>query len=274
LRRIVARGSTYCRRRSAAEAFVAGSRAAFPTGFMPIAGLLASGLTPSTLFAGEAGHGPALGAQLHVATLVPFALLLLAIAVLPLAAGHWWEHNKNKGIVAALLAAPVAIYLLTFGDAGKHALGETVLEFASFIVLLGSLFLISGGIYVQGSLSGTPLINTAILGLGAVIANFVGTTGASVLLIRPLLRANAPRERKVHVVVFFIFIVSNCGGLLTPLGDPPLFMGFLRGVPFEWTFQLWKEWLLAMAYCLCCSTSGIRLCSIARSERPGLNSAG
>jgi Na+/H+ antiporter NhaD/arsenite permease-like protein len=114
----------------------------------------------------------------------------------------------------------------------------------SFICLLGSLFIITGGIYIRGSLSGTPLLNTAILGIGAVIASFIGTTGASVLLIRPLLRANAPRVRKVHIVVFFIFIVSNCGGLLTPLGDPPLFLGFLKGVPFGWTLNLWKEWLL------------------------------
>src|SRR5205085_1486883 len=115
-------------------------------------------------------------------------------------------------------------------------------EYLSFIALLGSLFVISGGIYVQGSLSGTPLVNTAMLALGGVIASIVGTTGASVLLIRPLLRANEPRTRKAHIVVFFIFIVSNCGGLLTPLGDPPLFLGFLKGVPFDWTLKLWPQW--------------------------------
>ena len=111
-------------------------------------------------------------------------------------------------------------------------------------MLLGSLFVITSGICLQGSLSGTPIMNTLILAVGAVLASFVGTTGASVLLIRPLLRANASRMRKAHVVVFFIFIVSNCGGLLTPLGDPPLFLGFLNGVPFQWTFRLWKEWAL------------------------------
>ena len=104
--------------------------------------------------------------------------------------------------------------------------------------------MITGGIYVRGSLAGTPLVNTALLGLGALLASWIGTTGASVLLIRPLLRANGPRERKAHIVVFFIFVVSNCGGLLTPLGDPPLFLGFLKGVPFGWTLQLWPEWLL------------------------------
>jgi Na+/H+ antiporter NhaD/arsenite permease-like protein len=111
-------------------------------------------------------------------------------------------------------------------------------------MLLGSLFVISGGIYVGGSLAGTPLANTGVMALGAIAANFFGTTGASMLLIRPLLRANETRVNKAHVVIFFIFIVSNCGGLLTPLGDPPLFLGFLKGVPFEWTMNLWMPWLL------------------------------
>jgi Na+/H+ antiporter NhaD/arsenite permease-like protein len=112
------------------------------------------------------------------------------------------------------------------------------------MALLGSLFAITGGIHVSGSLSGTPLLNTALLGIGAVLANAIGTTGASVLLVRPLLRANAPRVRKTHLFVFFIFVVSNCGGLLTPLGDPPLFLGFLKGVPFAWTLSLWPQWFL------------------------------
>ena len=157
---------------------------------------------------------------------------------------HFWESNRNKGLVAALFSAPVVLYLgLGFGHEGVHELVEKLKEYTSFILLLGALFAITGGITVRGSLSGTPLVNTAALGLGAVLANLIGTTGASALLIRPLLRANAPRERKVHIVVFFIFVVSNCGGLLTPLGDPPLFLGFLKGVPFGWTLSLWKEWL-------------------------------
>ena len=126
------------------------------------------------------------------------------------------------------------------------------------MALLGALFVISGGIYVRGSLAGTPLANSAILGIGAVLANLIGTTGASMVLIRPLLRANAERMHKVHLVVFFIFVVSNCGGLLTPLGDPPLFLGFLKGVPFEWTLRLWKEWLLVNGLLSCCSTSSTR----------------
>jgi Na+/H+ antiporter NhaD/arsenite permease-like protein len=186
-----------------------------------------------------------MGAELPLWTLLPFAALLLAIAALPLATPHWWEHNRNKGIVVLALSLPLAAYLvIAWGHDGAHQLEEKALEYLSFLMLLGSLFVISGGIYVQGSLSGTPLINTGILALGGLLASFIGTTGASVVLIRPLLRANVPRSRRAHIVVFFIFIVSNCGGLLTPLGDPPLFLGFLKGVPFTWTFQLWPQWLL------------------------------
>ena len=185
-----------------------------------------------------------LGAELPFWTVLPFAGLLLSIALMPLFAAHFWEKNANKALVAALFSLPVIVELLSFGAEGGHQLVEKAQEYVSFILLLLALFVITGGIVVRGSLSGTPLVNTAILGLGAVLANAIGTTGASVLLIRPFLRANAPRERKVHIVVFFIFIVSNCGGLLTPLGDPPLFLGFLKGVPFEWTLSLWREWLL------------------------------
>jgi Na+/H+ antiporter NhaD/arsenite permease-like protein len=183
--------------------------------------------------------------ELPIWTVLPFVALLLAIAILPLVVPHWWESNRSKGIVSALLALPVALYLVAaHGATGVHELVEKAKEYASFIVLLASLFVVTGGIYVRGSLAGTPLVNTGVLGLGALLASWIGTTGASVLLIRPLLRANAPRQRKAHIVVFFIFVVSNCGGLLTPLGDPPLFLGFLKGVPFTWTFRLWPEWLL------------------------------
>ena len=185
------------------------------------------------------------GVELPFWTVLPFAGLLLAIAVMPLVAHHFWESNRNKGLVAAFFAVPVAAYLvLGLGAFGVHELAEKAKEYLSFMLLLGSLFVITGGIHIRGSLSGTPLVNTAVLALGGLLASVIGTTGASVLLIRPLLRANAPRVRKTHVFVFFIFVVSNCGGLLTPLGDPPLFLGFLKGVPFEWTLRLWKEWLL------------------------------
>lgn len=185
-----------------------------------------------------------MGVAMPLISVLPFMLLLLAIAIFPLSFSHWWEHNRNKGIVAGLLSAPVLIYLLAL-NGGSHVLLEKIHEYLSFIILLAALYSISGGIYVRGSLPGTPLSNTLLLGLGAVLASIIGTTGASVLLIRPLLRANQSREKKVHIVVCFIFIVSNCGGLLTPLGDPPLFLGFLKGVPFQWTLvELWREWLV------------------------------
>jgi Na+/H+ antiporter NhaD/arsenite permease-like protein len=171
---------------------------------------------------------------------LPFALLLLAVAVLPLAAHDWWHSNRNKAIVAAALGLPVLGWLLATGRTTPllHA-GE---EYVSFVVLLGSLFVVSGGVCVEGDLRATPRANATILALGGLLASAVGTTGASMLLLRPLLRANAARTRVVHTVVFFIFVVSNCGGLLTPLGDPPLFLGYLRGVPFTWTFSLVREW--------------------------------
>ncbi len=182
---------------------------------------------------------------------VPFAALLLAIAILPLAAAHWWERNRNKLIVALAFGLPIAVLMFVEADARgvpltlhDHPVLKALHEYVAFLLLLFALFVISGGIYVRGTLAGTPSVNAALLAIGAVIASFVGTTGASMLLIRPLLRANAVRKRKAHVVVFFIFVVSNCGGLLTPLGDPPLFLGFLRGVPFGWTLGLWKEWAL------------------------------
>jgi Na+/H+ antiporter NhaD/arsenite permease-like protein len=178
---------------------------------------------------------------------LPFALLLLAIAVMPLAAGHFWESNRSKGIVTAVVSAPIALWLIL---SHPDALGHTLVEYLSFLALLGALFVISGGIHVSGDLEGRPSTNTMILGLGAVLANLVGTTGASMLLIRLILRTNSQRKQRGHIPVFFILAVSNCGGLLTPLGDPPLFLGYLRGVPFGWTLGLWPVWLGSIAYLL------------------------
>ncbi len=194
---------------------------------------------------GHDGHED-LGKKLPIWSAIFFVAILLCIAVLPLVHGHWWEHNENKAKVAGALALPVVLILVgMYGSAGFHVIQHVLLEYVSFIMLLTALYVISGGIYVKGSLSGTPLANTSLMAIGAAIASIVGTTGASVLLIRPLLRANKTRVNKVHIVVFFIFIVSNCGGLLTPLGDPPLFLGFLKGVPFEWTLiNLWPHWLV------------------------------
>ncbi|MEY2668406.1 MAG: hypothetical protein RJA59_1044 [Pseudomonadota bacterium] len=193
-----------------------------------------------------AAHGR-VGDTLALWSVAPFAVMLLCIAVLPLVAPHAWEHNRNKAILSAVLGLPVAIWMWRLEPLG---VGHVVHEYVAFIILLGSLFVIAGGIVIRGTLSGTPGLNASILALGAVLASVVGTTGASMLLIRPLLRANSVRKAKAHVVVFFIFVVSNAGGLLTPLGDPPLFLGFLRGVPFLWTLRLVPHWLFVNALLL------------------------
>src|SRR5438128_2984719 len=183
---------------------------------------------------------PLLGHLLPLWSVVPFAAMLLCIAVLPLAAGKLWEPNVNKAVLSALLGVPVAIWTATLDPT---AVAHAASEYVAFIVLLGALFVISGGIVVRGTLAGTPGLNAVLIAIGAVLASVIGTTGASMLLIRPLLRANSIRLRKAHVFVFFIFVVANGGGLLTPMGDPPLFLGFLRGVPFTWTLRLWREWM-------------------------------
>jgi Na+/H+ antiporter NhaD/arsenite permease-like protein len=188
--------------------------------------------------------------DLHAAAVVPFVLLLLAIAVLPIVAGHFWHSNRNKALVAAALSAPIVAYLFWHEHhTGEHAvllLEHAVLEYADFIVLLASLYVVAGGIVLEGQLRASATTNTLLLAVGAVIANFIGTTGASMLLIRPFLRINATRQRNRHLPVFFIFVVSNFGGLLTPLGDPPLFLGFLRGVDFFWTLSLTPHWLVGV----------------------------
>ena len=187
-----------------------------------------------------------MGSQLSLWSVLPFVALLASIALLPLVAPKFWRTNRNRALVAAAFAVPFAIALCAgFPGDGPEALARSLREYASFIVLLAALYVIAGGVFVRGSLAGSPLSNTAMLGIGALLANVVGTTGASMILIRPLLRANRSRQRRTHVVVFFLFVVSNCGGLLTPLGDPPLFLGFLKGVPFEWTFSLAPPWLVA-----------------------------
>lgn len=192
-----------------------------------------------------------LGQQLGYWTLVPFACMLVAIAVLPLAAPRWFKHNRNKAVVSGIIGIPTLGYLLArFGDLGLHEAANTAQEYVSFIILLLALYTISGGVYLTGNMVATPRVNLAFLLTGAILASFVGTMGASMLLIRPLLRANSERVYSRHTVVFFIFAVSNIGGMLTPLGDPPLFLGFLRGVPFEWTLHLWPQWLLGVCLTL------------------------
>jgi Na+/H+ antiporter NhaD/arsenite permease-like protein len=178
---------------------------------------------------------------------MPFALLLSCMAVLPLWLPHFWERNRNKGIVTALVSLPAAAWLLC---AHPRSLEHSALDYVSFVCLLGSLFVVGGGIHVEGDLRATPANNVVLLAVGAALASLIGTTGASMVLIRLALRTNSERRHTAHVPFFFILIVSNAGGLLTPLGDPPLFLGFLRGVPFFWTLRLWPVWLGAIAYLL------------------------
>ncbi len=207
-------------------------------------------------------------------TSLPFVLLLLAIALLPLLAGSFWHFNRNKALVVGLLSFPVIVYLLGGGlllpgvevqaaplptegspaatepdglAVGAQALLHALTEYGAFIVLLAALYTVSGGIVIRAGIPPTPLHNAGLLALGSLLANLVGTTGASMLLIRPVLQINRSRQNTQHLPVFFIFLVSNLGGLLTPLGDPPLFLGFLNGVSFLWTLSLLPQWALANA---------------------------
>lgn len=199
--------------------------------------------------------------------IAPFAILLLCIAILPLipATEHWWESNRNRFLVAAVLGLITLLYygfMSNFTIAGHWPahfdvapdatpiakmgaifINAIIGEYIAFIVLLFALFTITGGIRIEGDLKASPKTNSIILLIGALLASFVGTTGAAMLLIRLLLETNKQRKYKVHTIVFFIFAVCNCGGCLLPIGDPPLFLGYLRGVNFLWTFGLWKEWL-------------------------------
>jgi len=180
-------------------------------------------------------------------TVLPFVFMLLAIAVFPLWIPHWWESKRNKLLVACVLGLPVLVLYVMRRPTALVGMGE---EYVSFIILLAALYVVSGGVLLRGDLVATPLTNTGFLTVGAVLASVVGTTGASMLLIRPLLQTNRERARVKHTVIFFIFIVSNVGGMLTPLGDPPLFLGYLQGVPFTWTFRLWPAWLLMVGILL------------------------
>ncbi len=178
------------------------------------------------------------GSQLAVWWAVPFAGLLLSIALMPLLMPVFWHHHYGKITAAWGLAFFLPFAVLFGASAAAVSLVHALLaEYTPFIVLLTALFTVAGGIHIRGNLKGSPALNAGILALGAVLASFMGTTGASMLLIRPLIRANDNRQHKAHVIVFFIFIVSNAGGSLTPLGDPPLFLGFLKGVDFFWTVK-------------------------------------
>ncbi len=198
-------------------------------------------LIPTFIFAGGGDHGstPHLDGSaenLAIYWIIPFAGILLSIAAFPLVAPDFWHHNFGR---ISLFWATSLIVPFVIKEGFQITLYELLhvglLEYIPFIILLLALFTISGGVQLKGSLVGSPILNTAILAIGTLLASWMGTTGAAMLLIRPLIRANANRKNKVHVIVFFIFLVANIGGALTPLGDPPLFLGFLKGVNFFWT---------------------------------------
>jgi Na+/H+ antiporter NhaD/arsenite permease-like protein len=192
-----------------------------------------------------------IGGRLSYWAIIPFVLMLLSIALLPLFCSRWFERNRNKAMVSAVLGIPTVIYLLVaFGGDGLNLAGKAAEQYVSFVLLLAALYTISGGIHVAGNAVATPRHNLTYLALGSVLANLIGTMGASMVLIRPLLRANSERKYVKHTVIFFIFTVGNIGGLLTPLGDPPLFLGFLNGVPFGWTLRLWPQWLFTLGLVL------------------------
>ena len=193
-------------------------------------------LLSSFLSAGSPGSPHLEGGDLSILWVIPFAGILLSIAIFPLVAPEYWHHNFGR--VSAFWAI---LFIIPFivSQGWQIALYEVLhvglLEYIPFIILLLALFTISGGVQLTGSLVGTPIVNSAIILIGTLLASWMGTTGAAMLLIRPLLRANKDRKYKVHIVIFFIFLVANIGGSLTPLGDPPLFLGFLKGVDFFWT---------------------------------------
>ena len=174
--------------------------------------------------------------------LIPFVVMLLTIAVAPLVAEHWWEKNRNKLIFTLLVSIPTAIFLVCVG-LGHNVQHQLLFDYIPFIMLLLALFVVTGGINIRGDIAATPTVNTLLLFGGWMLASFMGTTGAAMLMIRPLLQINQQRKHRVHTVLFFIALVANCGGLLTPLGDPPLFLLYLRGASFEWFFELLPQWV-------------------------------
>lgn len=188
--------------------------------------------------AGQGQHGTNLGEMLPLWSVAPFLGILLSIALFPLFAPNFWHHHFGR--VSAFWALAFAVpFLFAYGNpAWYEILHIYLIDYIPFIILLWALFTVSGGILIEGTLKGKPIVNVVLLLIGTVIASWSGTTGASMLLIRPVIRANAGRKNKAHIIIFFIFLVSNIGGALTPLGDPPLFLGFLHGVPFFWTFKL------------------------------------
>ena len=174
-------------------------------------------------------------------SLIPFVLMLLSIATMPLIAEKWWESNFHKLCVALALAVPTGIYLIANGM-GDNLVHQMLYDYIPFITLLCALFVVTGGIHTHGSMQARPKNNTITLAIGFLLASFIGTTGAAMLMIRPLIDMNQQRKHITHTILFFIALVANCGGVLTPLGDPPLFLLYLRGVDFFWFIGLLPQW--------------------------------
>lgn len=210
---------------------------ALGVGLMPLAAFASAGLD---------------GSELGLTWAIPFAGILLSIALFPLIAPHIWHHHFGKIAVFWALCCAVPLWIFFGAHIAFDSIAHILLtDYLPFLIFVGSLFIVAGGIHVRGSFVGRPIVNTIFLALGAVLANFMGTTGAAMLLIRPLIGANENRKRKVHTFIFFIFLVANVGGALTPLGDPPLFLGFLKGVNFFWTsVHLLAPWLMTVGLLL------------------------
>ena len=191
--------------------------------------------------------------EVEIWALIPFALMLLGIAICPFVIGEWWEKNTNKLIFSLALGVPTSLYLYQIG-LGERVLHQMLFDYVPFIMLLCALFVVTGGLCRTGYIAAKPSTNTAIMAVGFVLASLIGTTGAAMLLVRMLIDINRYREHKIHTMLFFTAIVANCGGVLTPLGDPPLFLLYLRGVEFTWFLKLLPQWLftggvlLAMYY--------------------------
>ncbi len=181
--------------------------------------------------------------------LIPFVIMLLTVAVAPLVASKWWDSNSNKLFYVLALTIPTSILLFICG-LGHELAHQMVYDYLPFIILLCALFVVTGGIKITCRSVATPTVNTTMLFLGYALASFVGTTGAAMLLIRPILEMNKHRTHKVHTIFIFIALVANCGGILTPLGDPPLFLLYLRGTPFSWFMEMYPQWVFIGAVLL------------------------
>jgi len=195
----------------------------------------------SDIYAGDTGETHDMGSELPLWSAIPFVGILLSIAVFPLVAPHFWHHHFPKISAAWAVLFAVPFLFVYKGHAFYEIMHIYLLDYFPFIILLWGLYTIAGGIHIKGTMRGTPIVNVLIIFIGTMLASWVGTTGAAMIMIRPILKANQDRKYKVHLIVFFIFLVANIGGSLTPLGDPPLFLGFLHGVSFFWTLSLFPN---------------------------------